>query len=157
MKYYNIILLGVLFFASCSGINVFEKNVTLEKQEWSGSVKPTVEFKITDTTALYNLFIVIRHSDAYGFNNIWVRCSVKGPGDSTARSQQYNLPLANNQQGWYGSSMDDITEARILIQPDTKFTRAGSYYFTLEQTMRQDPLLHVLNAGVRIEKKNPVP
>ncbi|MEO6914501.1 MAG: gliding motility lipoprotein GldH [Chitinophagaceae bacterium] len=153
MKNQCIFLLGFFFLAACSNINVFEKNIALEKQEWAGSVKPQVEFKITDTAALYNLFIVIRHSDAYGFNNIWVRCSVKGPEDTAAKSQQYNLPLANNQQGWYGSSMDDITEARILIQPDTKFTRAGSYFFTLEQTMRQDPLRHILNAGVRIEKK----
>lgn len=157
MKNQSIILIGFLFLTSCSGIDVFEKNVALEKQEWSGSVKPEVEFRITDTTALYNLFIVIRHSDAYGFNNIWVRCSVKGPEDTAAKSQQYNLPLANNQQGWYGSSMDDITEARILIQPDTKFTQAGIYHFTLEQTMRQDPLQHVLNAGVRIEKKPALP
>lgn len=153
LKNQPLILLAFLFLASCSEMNAFEKNVALKKQEWAGSVKPQIEFRITDTTALYNLYIVIRHTDAYGFNNIWVKCSVKGPEDTAAKSQQYNLPLANNQQGWYGSSMDDITEARILIQPDTKFTQTGIYHFSLEQTMRQDPLLHVLNAGVRIEKK----
>lgn len=115
-------------------------------------MKPTVDFEISDTASLYNIYIVIRHSDAYGFNNIWVKCSVRGPEDTSARSQQYNLPLANNQQGWYGSSMDDITEARILIQPNTKFAVPGKYHFVLEQIMRQDPLLHVLNAGVRVEK-----
>lgn len=134
-------------------MNVFEKNVTLKNQEWASFDKPVVQFEISDTTALYNVYLVIRHSDAYNYNNVWVKCSVKGPEDTASRSQQYNLPLANNQQGWYGSSMDDITEARILIQPDTKFDKAGIYHFTLEQTMRQDPLLHVLNAGVRIEKK----
>ena len=139
--------------ASCAKVNVFEKNVTLKNQEWSSTVKPGIAFEISDTTALYNVYIVIRHSDAYNYNNMWVRCSVKGPEDTASRSQQYNLPLANNQEGWYGSSMDDITEARVLIQPDTKFNRTGMYHFTLEQTMRQDPLLHVLNAGVRIEKK----
>ena len=151
----NLILFASILccLASCAKVNVFEKNVTLKNQEWSSSDKPTIAFEISDTTALYNVYLVIRHSDAYNYNNMWVKCSVKGPEDTASRSQQYNLPLANNQEGWYGSSMDDITEARILIQPDTKFKKTGMYHFTLEQTMRQDPLLHVLNAGVRIEKK----
>jgi gliding motility-associated lipoprotein GldH len=151
----NLILFALVLccVASCAKVNVFEKNVTLKNQEWSSSDKPTIAFEISDTTALYNVYLVIRHSDAYNYNNMWVKCYVKGPEDTASRSQQYNLPLASNQEGWYGSSMDDITEARILIQPDTKFNKTGMYHFTLEQTMRQDPLLHVLNAGVRIEKK----
>jgi hypothetical protein len=48
--------------------------------------------------------------------------------------------------------MDDIYEHRVLIQPETKFTKPGTYSFTLEQIMRDDPLLHVMNVGVRVEK-----
>jgi len=48
--------------------------------------------------------------------------------------------------------MDDIYEHRVLIQPETKFTKPGTYSFTLEQIMRDDPLQHVLNVGVRVEK-----
>jgi hypothetical protein len=48
--------------------------------------------------------------------------------------------------------MDDIYEHRVQIQQETKFAHPGKYSFTLEQIMREDPLKHVLNVGVRIEK-----
>ena len=48
--------------------------------------------------------------------------------------------------------MDDIYEHRVEIQQETRFTHPGVYSFTLEQIMREDPLKHILNVGVRIEK-----
>jgi gliding motility-associated lipoprotein GldH len=94
----------------------------------------------------------LRHSDAYLYNNIWIKGTVREPGDSAARSQNYDLTLATNDKGWLGSGMDDIYEHRVLIQPETRFTRPGTYSFTLEQIMRDDPLPYVLNVGVRVEK-----
>jgi gliding motility-associated lipoprotein GldH len=65
---------------------------------------------------------------------------------------QYDLPLASNEKGWLGSAMDDIYEQRVLIQPQTKFKKPGDYHFTLQEIMREDPLKHVLNVGIRVEK-----
>ena len=49
--------------------------------------------------------------------------------------------------------MDDIWEIRTQInQSPIQFRHQGEYEFTLEQIMREDPLKHVLNVGVRIEK-----
>ncbi|HZG25874.1 MAG TPA: gliding motility lipoprotein GldH [Chitinophagaceae bacterium] len=150
----NLCLLALIFFSlpGCRKIDVFEKNVAIKNHEWASIVKPTISFNIEDTTSLYNIFIVLRHSDAYDFSNIWIRCTVLQPGISTPRSQQYNLVLATNEKGWLGTGMDDIFETRIPIQTNTKFTRVGNYRFILEQIMREDPLQHVLNVGLRIEK-----
>jgi gliding motility-associated lipoprotein GldH len=145
----------LLFLASCiPSIDVFEKNVTIPQQQWQSSFQPEVIFTITDTAANYNIYLVIRHTDAYNYNNIWIKATVLQPGDATQRSQRYNLPLATNEKGWLGSAMDDIYEQRVLIQPQTKFRKAGNYHFMLEQVMREDPLLHVLNVGIRVEKAN---
>lgn len=137
---------------SCAKINVFEKNVAIKNHSWQSNVKPAIIFNIEDTASLYNLYIVLRHSDAYGYNNIWIRCTAFNPGDSTKKSRDYNLPLANNENGWTGSGMDDIFEHRVLIQPNTKFSRSGNYTFVLEQIMREDPLEHVFNVGMRVQK-----
>lgn len=133
--------------------DVFEKNVVVPGQKWESSFKPRIDFAIKDqdTAALYNVYVVLRHSDAYVYNNIWIKGTVKQPGDTTSRTERYELTLADNT-GWLGSGMDDIYEHRILIQPETKFRRPGTYSFTLEQIMRDDPLEHVLNIGVRVEK-----
>lgn len=142
-----------LFLTSCiPTLDVFEKDIIIPQQQWQSSFKPQIDFKIDDTTSLYNIYLVLRHADAYNYNNIWIKASVQQPGDATAKSLQYNVTLATNQKGWLGNGIDDIYEQRVLIQPQTKFAKAGDYHFTLEQVMREDPLLHVLSAGLRIEK-----
>jgi gliding motility-associated lipoprotein GldH len=141
-----------LFLTACnSPIGVFEKDISIPQQQWQSNFKPQIIFNVTDTSSSYNIYIVIRHSDAYNYNNIWIKAIVQQPGDS-ARSQRFNLALATNEKGWMGSAMDDIYEHRVLVQPQTKFKKMGDYHFTLEQIMREDPLQHVLDVGVRVEK-----
>jgi gliding motility-associated lipoprotein GldH len=48
--------------------------------------------------------------------------------------------------------MDDIYDVRLLIQSRTRFSRAGTYHFRIEQLMREDPLKNVLSVGLRVEK-----
>jgi gliding motility-associated lipoprotein GldH len=149
MRYSVLLLLVVL--SACGPINTFEKNVTIPGHEWESTFRPEITFDITDTASLYNVYIVLRHTNAYGYNNIWIRGTVQQPGD-TARSQQYDLRLANDETGWIGKGMDDIFEHRILIQERTHFRKSGQYRFRLEHIMREDPLKHVMNVGLRIEK-----
>lgn len=151
-KHSLLCLLLILAFAACGPINSFEKNVSIPGQEWPSSFKPVISFDITDTSSLYNVYVVVRHKNAYRFNNIWVKGTVLQPGDTTLRSRQYELRLANDETGWLGKGMDDIFEHRILIQQRTRFARPGEYRFTLEHTMRDDPLKHVMDIGLRIEK-----
>ena len=144
-----------LQLAACSlPSDVFEKDVVVPGQQWESSFKPRIEFTIKeqDTSYLYNIYLVLRHSDAYNYNNIWVKGTVQEPGDTAVRSQRYDLVLATNDKGWLGSGMDDIYEHRVLVQPGTKFRKPGTYSFMIEQIMREDPLKHVLNVGVRVEK-----
>lgn len=143
------------FWLSCSPPSgTFEKDIALPRQQWDSSFRPTIDFSISteDTAYRYNVYLVLRHTDAYNYNNIWIRGTVRQPGDPVARSERYDLLLATNEKGWLGSGMDDIYEHRVLIQQQTKFSHPGTYAFTLEQIMREDPLKHVLNVGVRIER-----
>jgi gliding motility-associated lipoprotein GldH len=147
-------VVSCILLISCSlTTDVFEKDISIPGQKWASDFKPEITFGITDTASLYNIYLVLRHSDAYNFNNIWINATVREPGDSANKSQRYDLTLATNNKGWLGSAMDDIYEHRVLIQPQTKFKRPGDYHFTVEQVMREDPLLHVLNVGIRVEKE----
>src|SRR5215208_4494771 len=108
-----------LFFFSCNTIDLYEKNVSIPRYEWKSSFKPEFKFIITDTTAPYNIFIVLRHNEKYNYNNIWLSLSTQIPGDTILRRVQYELPLANGEAGWLStaSAMDDLYEHRIRITP----------------------------------------
>ena len=149
-----LILCSCEWMACSPPSGFFEKDIVIPGQQWASSFRPTIAFDIqpADTNYRYNIYLVLRHTDAYNYNNIWIRGTVREPGDTAARSGRYDLRLADNDKGWLGSGMDDIFEHRIKIQEETKFSRPGTYSLTLEQIMREDPLKHVLNVGVRIEK-----
>ena len=71
-----------VLLSACQTIDVFEKNVSIPNHEWSSSFKPEIELEITDTTSLYNIYFVVRHTDAYRYKNLWVNVYTKMPTDS---------------------------------------------------------------------------
>ena len=144
--------LGFLFI-SCKQIDLFEKNTVIHNYEWAGDFNAKGSFSITDTASLYNIYLVIRHTDAYKYNNIWLKIGFQAPGD-TMHYQRLNLQLANDMTGWEGSGMNDIWELRKMLnsQPEP-FKKAGNYSFTISQNMRDNPLLHVMSVGLRVERQ----
>ena len=150
LKIISILAIIVAFAAGCKQLDVYEKTVPFPKHEWAAADKPSFNFTITDTTARYNVFVVLRHGDAYHFNNLWIDITTIPPGD-TAQTVRANLKLGDNQK-WLGNTIDDIIEHRILINTNPLKFKAGNYKFILQQVMREDPLQYVLNAGIRVEK-----
>ncbi|HYO21001.1 MAG TPA: gliding motility lipoprotein GldH [Flavisolibacter sp.] len=143
-----------LLLSSCDTIDLYEKVVPIPKHQWQNDYKPGFVFNIRDTAVPYQLYLIVRHNNKYRYNNIWVNLSAKSPAD-TVQNFKLELPLAN-KEGWLGSGMDDIFEHRIafaLAPAKFPFNRAGDYQFTLQQIMRDNPLEHIMNVGIRIEKK----
>jgi gliding motility-associated lipoprotein GldH len=155
LKYFRVALLALIVccLSSCAKLDVYEKNISIPKYEWAYSLQPTFDFDITDTASLYNVFIVLRHTDAYRYNNIWLNAGSKAPGDSSMRYQRLDLQLGSDAKGWEGTGMDDIWELRKPItNGPVKFKKAGAYSFSLAQVMRESPLQHIMSVGVRVEK-----
>jgi len=157
-RYFSYILLLVSYLVtqtSCTDVNVFEKNVTIPNHSWSSHFKPEITFTVApeDTLSRYKIYIVLRHSDAYRFKNIWINIHTESPNGVT-RNQPLDLQLATDDRGWLGSGMDDLFEHRIMITApgDPLPLHAGTYKFKLENIMREDPLNHVWNVGIRLEK-----
>ncbi len=136
--------------ASCQTIDIYEKTKAFPSHSWKSNEKLSFTFNIIDTAVSYNIFFVLRHEDAYNYNNIWVNLIMTGPDDTVTIRREFIL--ANNKQGWLASGMDDIFEHRIPFNDKAAALHKGSYTFVLQQDMREDPLENIMNAGVRIEK-----
>jgi gliding motility-associated lipoprotein GldH len=147
-----ILVIAVVSLSACAKLDVYEKNVTIPKYEWSYNYKPAFDFSISDTNSSYNIYVVLRHTDAYRYNNIWLNMGTQFPGDSM-RYQRLEFKLGSDAEGWEGTGMDDIWEVRKPVtKGPVKFSKAGKYTFTLAQVMRENPLLNVMNAGIRVER-----
>jgi gliding motility-associated lipoprotein GldH len=152
LRYISYIVLLTWYFLSCTAIDIYEKSIIVPGHEWSSDFRPSFNFIIKDTAAPYKVFLVLRHTEKYNFNNIYVNLYIKGPGQDTSVKIQKDLRLGSNETGWEGSGMDDIYEHRILLSQGQAL-KAGAYNFTVEQIMREDPLKHVLNVGLRLERE----
>lgn len=146
----------VLLLCACTPIDLYERVASLSGSGWPSSYKPSFTFNIRDTTAPYQLFLILRHNNKYNYNNLWINLYRKKPDGQTSKVP-YELQLATNERGWLATGMDDIYEHRIPLTPPANdsfyFDRSGPYTFTIEQIMREDPLQNIMNVGLRIERK----
>ena len=142
----------VVWLSACTQLDVFEKNTAIPNSQWQYNLQPSFDFLIKDTTAAYNLYIVLRHTDAYRYNNIWLNVGTQSPKD-TVRYQKFELQLGSDAKGWEGTGMDDIWELRKMItNGPVRFNKTGNYHFSVAQIMRENPLPNIMSVGIRVEK-----
>ena len=147
-----LILLVCLMLWGCEESSLYQKVVFMPNHSWGYKNVANFDFRISDTAARYRVFFVLRHTDAYEYNNIWIKMSSKLPGDSIWRNDRFNIPLAN-EKGWLGTGMDDLYDHRVLLYPQpVAFIHPGNYTLEIRQDMRVDPLPHIMNVGLRLEK-----
>ncbi len=149
--FFLIAIAGSLFLHSCQQIDVFEKNTKIPGLKWQNNFPATGTFVIGDTTASYNLYLVLRHTDAYMYNNIWLNVGLQSPGDSLF-FQKIDLSLGNDAAGWEGTGMNDIWEVRKPLAQNRRFRKMGEYRFSIYHVMRDNPLLNIMSVGMRVEK-----
>jgi hypothetical protein len=139
-------------FSSCRHIDYFEKNTPIADLRWKHTEPVTGHFRIQDTATLYNVFLILRHTDSYHFNNIWVELTIGRPAD-TLRTFSLDLPLGSDADGWEGTGMNDIWEVRKkLTSIPIRFKSPGEYDYSIAHIMREDPLGGIMSAGLRVEK-----
>ena len=147
----GLLIIMALGLYSCKQMDVFEKNISFSSHQWRSTDTAKGEFLITDTNAVYNVSIVLRHTDAYLYNNIWLQLGIQSTADTLPNFQKINLSLGDDANGWDGAGMNDIWVVRKKYT-SCRFHHPGLYTFRLVQIMRDDPLLHVMSAGLRVEK-----
>lgn len=134
----------------CRHVDLYERLQNIEKAAWSEQQTPSFTFDITDTVASYNVYVVVRHTNQYGYRNVWLNVGLQQPGD-TLRQQPFEVQLAA-ADNWLGTGMDDIFEHRaLLFSRPVHFNKAGPITFTLQHIMRQDPLPGIMQIGIRVE------
>jgi gliding motility-associated lipoprotein GldH len=153
----SFLIVCTIAIAGCVPSPYYQKEHLIQGNEWHSKFAPTFKFEITDTTSLYNMYFLIRHTDVYPYSNIWVWVYTKQPGDSSFQKTRIEIPLAETSGKWLGRGMGSIWEHRMPITHEGDsaiLNKRGKWEIRLEQNMRINPLPEVLQVGLRIEKIN---
>ena len=142
-----------LLSIGCIPSNTFEKNLPIKNHRWQADDIKGFVFDINDTTSQYLMYAMIRHTDGYNWNNIWLDVEMIKP-DKTTTKQKVELPLAETTGRWTGKGMDEVYEHKIRLSgyPTTKFDQSGRYTIKLKQVMRENPLKEIMSIGIRLER-----
>ena len=147
------------FASSCNRPSPqYQDHFNVPGGQWSSNYRPEFKFVIDDTAAAYQLQLLIRHTDAYPFSNIWINMESKAPGDTTYGKVRVEIPLAAPSGQWLGRGYGELYEQRVPITSLSRpafFARKGTYTVRLSQDMRRNPLPEVLIVGLRLEKLPP--
>jgi gliding motility-associated lipoprotein GldH len=149
---YILLFISTLFITACDQKRVFEDYQNLKDNAWHINQKPTFYLEVNDTTTEHNVYFNIRHTGLYKYSNLFVLFTIQGP-KAKAETQRLEFKLAEADGKWLGSGLGDIFSNQIKVMENVKFPRKGVYSFSIEQNMRDNPLLGVEDIGVRVEKK----
>lgn len=141
-----------ILVSSCDSKRFYEAYKPIDGESWSAANKQLFEVDMTDSNAVYSLYFNVRHTGQYRFQNLFVFLETTFPDGGRYRDT-LECVLAEPNGKWYGSGIGDIKDHSFLFKRHVTFKEAGNYLFSFEQAMRVDPLLHVKDVGLRIERE----
>lgn len=151
-RLYIVVLFLAVLFSACDQKRVFESYQSIKEDSWYINQRPTFYIDVKDTTTEHTIYFNIRHTGNYKYSNLFVLFTIQGP-KAKAETQRLEFKLAEADGKWLGSGLGDIYSNQIKVMENVKFPRKGVYSFSIEQNMRDNPLMGIEDIGVRVEKK----
>jgi gliding motility-associated lipoprotein GldH len=155
MKKSTFLLVVSGFFAvlltACDPARVYDENRTIENNAWYFGNKIPFDVQIKDTTKYYNVLVNLRVDANYKYSNIFMLVHTTNP-DKKTDQRRIEIRLADESGRWMGSGLGDLYDYRFPAFRKVKFPQQGFYRFELEQNMRDDTLMHIKSAGIRVEE-----
>lgn len=145
------VFLGVLIsLQSCVDNAIVDNFFTIPNQHWTYAQPIKTAVGITNPEKGYNIYINLRHTDAYKYANIWFKVSIISP-DKKKETKRVEFNLASPDGAWLGTTAGNLFTCQLPYKQNFKFTQKGKYLIIVEQNMRDNPLDGVNDLGLRVE------
>lgn len=142
----------MLMLASCHDKEVYSHTYTLDGV-WTYADSLVFDYRIEDTLTPYDLKLLVRHSDAYAYENLYIQASTSFP-DGRIVVNPVSLELADQQGQWVGKCSGHTCNAEITMASKAYFQVPGSYRLVLKQFSRMASLDGVEAVQLQILRSN---
>ncbi len=145
----------LLFLAFCSltacQSYYYDETKELKAAVWTYQNPINFDFKIEDTTTVYNIYLEVEHSAEFPNQNIYAKVHVRFP-DGKDRQQQVSLELADGRGEWLGKCSAKTCTRRLAFMPNAVFDQAGAYSMKFEQYTRNESVEGIKSLRLIVEK-----
>nr|WP_294934654.1 gliding motility lipoprotein GldH [uncultured Flavobacterium sp.] len=158
----KILLFGMalsLSLLSCDKKRVFDEYQQIDGS-WHKKQKVTFAFEQKDTVQDYNMYVNIRNTNEYPYNNLFLIVSMLQP-DGVTKVDTLEYQMANPDGSLMGEGFSDVKESKLWYKENARFPKAGKYVVSIQQAVREtgkvpgvEQLQGVSEVGFRIEKTN---
>ncbi|MCA6379663.1 MAG: gliding motility lipoprotein GldH [Cytophagales bacterium] len=150
-----VLFLVVLVFmlSSCDSNRVYEDNIEFKDRTWKTTTPAELEFDVSDTTQVYNLYLDVRNSLDYPYARLFVNYQLVDPNGSVVKKEMLTENLFDIKTGEPNgrSGLGDVYDHQFGFLTNYSFEKAGKHKVRFEQFMRQDTLPGILAVGLRVE------
>jgi len=155
-------LICSIVFVSCDSNRVFDEYKSVPNLWHKDSI---VSFKVTppDSTKNYNLFVNLRNTNAYKYNNLFLIVEMVYPHGKTIKDT-LEYRMADSSGKLLGTGLTDVKENKLWYkgQDDSfVFEEEGEYTVNIQQAMRENGKVNgvielegITDVGFRIENIN---
>jgi gliding motility-associated lipoprotein GldH len=140
-----------LLITACNNRDVFFQYSTLPVEGWHKDSLLVFDVPVTDSAATYNVYLYIRNSNSYPYQNFWFFTEKTTVQGSTV-NDTIECYLADRRGKWLGSGAGALFEMPVVIEQNISFERNGIYRYRITQGMREDILQGISDIGLRVEK-----
>jgi gliding motility-associated lipoprotein GldH len=143
-------------FVSCDSNRVFDEYKSVPNKWHKDSI---ISFKINppDSTNTYNLFVNLRNTNAYKFNNLFLIVEMIFPHGKTIKDT-LEYKMAEPSGKLLGTGYTDVKENKLWYKEAVAFEEAGEYTVNIQHAMRENGKVNgvveldgITDIGFRVE------
>lgn len=152
MRYLFIILSACFLLSGCNEDCVFVEHQELSPNlEWKSEDVITFEVLIEDNSIAYNQSIAFRYATAFPYNNLLINITETSPG-GVVTQRDYEIDVIDENMDYIGDPGGDIWDLEQVIESNKKFNETGTYTYTIQHIMQNDPVQLAMEIGMVLDK-----
>ena len=146
---YLFCLLVVL--SSCGQAAYFSETTFIPETGWSYTDNLSATISIPDTANVFDLVLSIKHSEAYDYQNLYLKTETIFPNQDTVEDV-ISIPFVDEEGYWYGKGSSE-KQFKSILQENFKFLNAGDHTINLYQHSRDEVLQGITEVGLELIEK----
>lgn len=154
INFYSIVMLSVFLMGCQPEGRVFVEHKELSPMlEWLK--KDVIEFEVAieNKADVYNMSLAFRYATGYEHESLRVKVIEKSPSGKL-KAKEYELKLKDKKGNYIGDPALIFFDSEHLVETNFIFNETGTYVFSIEHLMDQDPVQNAMEIGFILDKVN---